>query len=896
MIVLNLSIMLNCNLFAQRNNEQFLTVNVKNASPVEVFKEIENQSDYRFIYNAASFDDLGHTISLNLNNKSLQEVLSHIKRQVPLKFKQSGYSIAVAVKKPPINQIVISGIITDASTGEHLISANIYNTRTYDGTVSNNYGYYSLKQNAGSIEITCSYLGYKTFSKVIDLTDDHRLDIALEPSLVIEEVIISGSAFDNKVSSSQTSMVKLPLKSLKNLPVLLGETDVIKGLQLMPGVQGGAEGASGMYVRGGSADQNLILLDGVPVYNANHLLGIFSVFNGDALNSVSMYKGGFPARYGGRLSSVVDVRMKEGNTEKVRANATIGLLTSKINIDGPISDKTTFLVSGRRIYYDLLFYPVLFLASKIYPDTKILAVFYFYDFNAKISHRFNKNNRIYLSTYTGVDNYSLKYRYIMNVSYNSDLSEQISIEKMGLKWGNIITSARWNHIFQSDLFSNLTLTYSRFKFKVVEDYFDESKTTDNSFSKRNYYEHFSQIQDLGIDYDFDFIANSNHYLRFGCKGILHLFLPGGLSSGRQSFNDSGSEVVDSVMGTRKIPSLEIHSYIEDDFEVGEKLKFNVGLHYSTFNTDKKFYQSLEPRLSSRYLITENLSFKLSYMTVSQYLMLVTGNALSRPVDVWVPVEGNLRPQRSWQTAGGFNYSLNSNYLFSLEGFYKEMYNVTEYKDGFGIFHLQGDFTKVLTQGYGESYGVELYGRKKTGKTTGWISYTLSWANRRFDDIGGGDPYPYSYDRRHQLNIILEHKINDKWDFGANWIFGTGYPLTISEGTFVSIYDLGHPYRDKIERTTEIIGNRNNYRLSNYHRLDINFNCKKIKKQRERTWSLGVYNTYFHQNPFMVIEEKALGIYKGLNYNRLKELSMLVFVPYFRWCIHFNKIQQQPDEL
>jgi len=779
----------------------------------------------------------------------------------------------------------ISGTVTDASTGEHLISASIYNQKNFEGTVSNYYGYYTLKQEKGEVVFTCSYLGYETFTKTIDLKEDIRLNIALEPNLTLEEITVESSAPINNVRNTQTSMVELPVKSLKSLPVLLGETDVIKGLQLMPGIQGGTEGTSGLYVRGGSADQNLILLDGVPVYNVNHLFGIFSVFNGDALNSVTMYKGGFPARFGGRLSSVVDIRMKEGNNEKVKGELTIGLLASKLSVDGPINDKTTFFLSGRRTYFDLFTYPIQIIASSAMEDTRIWGGYYFYDMNAKVSHRYNENNRFYVSCYSGSD------RFFMRDSYKYDEWGSTSSykDKVGLNWGNITSSARWNHIFRSDLFSNATLTYTRFKFKVFEDYQSEYSSIEEKSTNNYYYEYFSQIQDLSLNHDIDYILNTKNYVRFGYSGTMHLFSPGIFAMKDEYYYEGGSEVNDTASGAKDMPSIEAHAYIEDDFSVGSKLKFNCGLHYSAFGVENNFFQSLEPRISARLLVSPDLSFKVSYVSMKQYLMLLTSNSLSLPTDLWIPVSGDLKPQKSWQTAGGLTYSLKNKYLFSLEGFYKEMFNVTEYKEGAGIFNMQGEFDQALTQGYGDSYGMEMYIRKNSGKTTGWISYTLSWANRHFSQVSDGQIYPYKYDRRHQLNIVINHKISDKWDFGTSWIFGTGYPFTMGKDKFVDINKLMQTYNPSYYQSDfqEAVDVRNNFRMPNYHRLDINFNKKKIKKQRERTWSYGIYNTYAHRNPFLIL--KSYNDRTGKT--ELKQLSILVFVPYIRWSINLNKLDK-----
>jgi outer membrane receptor for ferrienterochelin and colicin len=577
----------------------------------------------------------------------------------------------------------ISGTITDARTGEPLLSANIYNSETLLGTASNTYGFYSLRQPQGVIPISATFTGYQSFTATLNLTRDTVINIALEPVIELDEVVVSGQSPLQNVRSTQMGTIQLSPAKTDILPALLGETDIIKTFQLMPGVQGGTEGTSGFYVRGGGPDQNLILLDGVPVYNVSHLFGFMSVFNSDAIRNVTLIKGGFPARYGGRLSSVLDIRMKEGNNQEFKGNASIGLISSKLTLEGPIkSDKTSFMFSGRRSYVDLLSYPFQMAANKKQGANEKFWVGYFLqDFNAKINHTFNDQHRLYLSVYTGKDKFFLNDKYEYSNAYSSydgqgsHESHAASIhykskDKVRLQWGNTTGALRWNNIINNQLFANLTATVSNYKFKISEDYEEENTDLiENTTKKYSYfYEYYSQILDYGLKADFDFVPSPRHYLRFGMHNTLHYFSPGVTIN--KDYYDSGSTPIDTIYGNKNIPANEMMVYVEDDITLSPAIRLNAGLHYSNFNVQGTTYHSLEPRLSARFMLTNRLSAKASYTHMQQYLHLLANSSMGLPTDLWVPATKKIKPQKSRQAALGLAYAPNTIYEISLEGYYK----------------------------------------------------------------------------------------------------------------------------------------------------------------------------------------------------------------------------------
>ena len=722
----------------------------------------------------------------------------------------------------------IAGYMKDAESGESLIGANIFNLQSKDGTSANQFGFYSFTQAAGEIQMVVSYVGYQSETLKFDLQQDTTINFNLLPN-TLDEIVISGNSMEEIQQQTQMSRVNVSIQEIKKLPALLGEVDVLKTLQLLPGVQSGNEGTSGVYVRGGGPDQNLILLDGVPVYNASHLFGFFSIFNADAINNVEIIKGGFPARYGGRLSSVIDISMKDGNHNEFHGEGSIGLVSSKLTLEGPINKgKTSFIVSGRRTYIDLLARPIIKAAS----EGDDVVGYFFYDFNAKLNHRFSDKDQVYLSLYTGDDKAYNRFRY----SYSDGQGSSESLEKSGLQWGNVISAFRWNRVWNNKLFSNTTLTFSRYRFKVFQEY--EDKTTRNGETENDYYynAYNSGIRDFAGRIDFEYLPNPSHQIRFGLSTINHLFTPGVLSYQDQD--------VDTLVGSSRVNANEMALYFEDEISVSKRLNLNLGLHLSAFAVEGELYTSLQPRFSARYLLTPTLSVKASYAEMAQFVHLLTNSGIGLPTDLWVPSTSLIEPQQSQQVALGIAKNLNNKFELSVEGYYKKMQNLIEYQEGASFLNVDKDWQTKIEVGDGESYGIEMLLQKKMGRTTGWLGYTLSWTWRQFDNLNFGERFPYRYDRRHDLSLAITHELSKKVDFSAAWVYGTGNAVTLPVSTYPrpgNNYGFGFEIRD--------YESRNAFRMPSYHRLDINFTFKKKKKKWERAWHIGVYNLYSRQNPF-----------------------------------------------
>ena len=773
-------------------------------------------------------------------------------------------SVSIFFTQAKAQKHTISGYIKDKDTGEVLIGANIYTKPDLKGTTSNTYGFYSLTLPQDSVHIVFSFVGYQPVTSGIFLDKDIELNIELSSSIELNEIVVTGE--EDIQQQSQMSSITVPVKQIQKLPALMGEVDVLKVLQLLPGVQSGTEGSSGLYVRGGGPDQNLILLDGVPVYNASHLFGFFSVFNADAINNVELIKGGFPARYGGRLSSVVDILMKEGNAKEFKGTANIGLIASKITLEGPIkNEKTTFLISARRTYIDILARPII----KIANDGNGTAGYYFYDLNAKLNHKFSSKDRLFFSGYLGNDKAYSRYKDEYYDNYSNSTYKYN--EEAGLKWGNIISAVRWNHLFTPKLFSNVTLTYSRYNFNVFEE--SNSSTTGSSGTTDDNYAiaYNSGINDWAAKVDFDFIPTPNHYVRFGVSAIQHHFNPGVLSF--------QSTEIDTVAGSFKKDAFEFASYIEDDFKVIEALKLNAGVHFSGFNVDGKTYYSIQPRLSLRYLLPNGVAIKASYAQMAQYIHLLTNSGIGLPTDLWVPSTNKIEPQFSTQYALGGAKTINKTYEVSVEGYYKEMSNLIEYKDGASFTSVNEDWQDKVEIGNGRSYGIELFAQKKLGRLTGWLGYTLSWTDRQFDNINFGEPFPYRYDRRHDISITSVYKLSDHVELAGAWVFGTGNAVSLPTDTYLHITNNNFYYE---EANIDYYDSRNGFRMTNYHRLDLSISWIKQKKHGIRRLTLGVYNLYNHKNPFYM----DLGYDYATQQRKFVQYSLIPILPSISYRFDF----------
>jgi hypothetical protein len=770
-------------------------------------------------------------------------------------------------------RFTISGYIKEAISGESLIGVNIFLSDHKTGTVTNTYGFYSITLPAtDSVELVASYIGYAPRTFKIPLKNDVELNIELKANLLLDQVTISADRTEKQSESVQMSTVKLQAAQVKNVPSLLGEKDVLKVLQLLPGVQKGTEGSSGIYVRGGGPDQNLIILDDAIVYNASHLFGFFSLFNGDALKSVELTKGGFPARYGGRLSSVVEMNMKEGNKEEWHGEGGIGLISSRMTVEGPlIKGKSSILLSGRRTYADLLIKPF---------QGKSKTGYYFYDFNAKVNYDFGRKDKLYISGYFGKDNFFLKEN---TTSYK---------QNAGFRWGNGTATVRWNHLFTNKLFSNASAIFSDYTFAIY------SKMKDIKENQNYYAEYYSGIRDYTIKYDIDYIPNPKHWFKAGAIVINHRFNP-------HAFVEKQEEADTTTRNIKYINGIETAIYTEDTWQPFSTLKINGGIRLTGFYATENSYHFVEPRLSLAWRLRNDFVLKGSYATMHQFVHMISNTGISLPTDLWVPTTNRTKPQQSQQIAIGFVRDFSTkNISFSMEGYYKKMNNTLAYKEGasFLEFDEPGSASSInwennVTAGHAWSYGMEFLLQKKIGKFTGWIGYTLSWTQMQFDSINFGRKYFARYDRRHDISVVGTYKFSDHITLSGTWVYGTGNALTLPASEYYipeqkpSGFTNPYHYNGKVNDLSE----KNNFRMAPYHRLDLGIQFHKMKKWGERIWEISVYNAYNRQNPFFYRSTTKTEIkYKPgtteiESYNQygiLKQVSLFPVIPSVTYSLKF----------
>lgn len=705
----------------------------------------------------------------------------------------------------------LNGTLRDIGTGETLIGANVYIPSLQTGTTTNTYGYYSIKLPANQdIVVQFSYTGYQTIEQTINIKEDTKLDIELSSGENLDEIVISGESNKEIINNTQMSVTKLTTKEAKKLPALFGEVDIIKTLQLKPGIQSGGEGTSGLLVRGGGVDQNLFILDEATVYNASHLFGFFSTFNSDAVKNVELFKGGFPAEYGGRLSSVIDVRLRDGNRKKFSGTGGLGLISSRLTLEGPIvKDEGSFIVSGRRTYVDI-FTEQINRSNEGNPNAIQIPAYYFYDLNAKANYDITENDRIYLSGYLGRD-----YFRFGNGDFNFNFN-----------WGNITTTARWNHVFNSKLFMNTTYTFS-----------DYDYTLSNAFNQFEF-ELGSGIQDQATKIDFSYTPSNQHFIQFGASAVHHTF-----DIGRANAN-SESGIIEFSAGT-EYKAWEFGAYVADEWEVNNHIKLDFGVRASGFYNDDKFYYGFEPRFASKFSVAENVSLKASYARMYQYIHLVSNSGASLPTDIWYPSDQVVAPQFSDQVAAGVSWAINDDWLFSNELYYKWLSNQVDFKDNANLF-VNEELNQEFVFGRGWSYGNEIYLEKKNGKLTGWVGYTLAWSYRQFDDILDGEPFPYRFDRRHDASVVVLYEINKKYTITGSWVYSTGNATTVPEGFFVLQSPQGEDFRI-IPTYTD----RNSYRMPAYNRLDLGFVINFNHKWGTSDLTISVYNAYDRRNPYFL---------------------------------------------
>lgn len=762
-------------------------------------------------------------------------------------------------------KFTLSGYVRDSLSGETLIGATVSVNGHGKEIVSNQFGFYSITLPRGNYVVITTFAGYEMQQLAITLDRDIEQNFYLSVKPVLQEVIVSARKRDGNVTTAQMGKIDLSINQVKSVPVLLGETDLLKTLQLLPGVRNAGEGNTGMYVRGGGPDQNLILLDDAIVYNTGHLFGFFSIFNSDAIKNISLVKGGMSAQYGGRLSSVLDVAMKEGNLNKFEAEGGIGAIASRISIQGPIKkNKSSFIISGRRTYIDLLAKPFISEKSDFYGSG-----YYFYDFNAKVNYIFSEKDRLYLSGYFGRDVFT--YRNARRAF------------KADIPWGNTTATLRWNHVFSRKLFANTTLVYNDYAFSFG--------ATQNDFNIKL----SSGIHDWSAKTDFDLYASPQHKLRFGASFTHHTFTPNSLSGNQGDNQFSPDNELRKYAGETGI-------YLQDDWEIGKRIKLNAGLRYSRFvqlgpykifsndingnktdsiaygrNKPVKSYFGFEPRFTARYAINDETSIKAAVTKNMQYIHLVSNAGSTLPTDLWVPSTYRVKPQISWQYAAGLFKNFGNNMLeTSVEVYYKRMHNQIEYREGYtpSLKDPEEDFVF----GKGWSYGTELFINKTRGKLTGWIGYTLSWTWRRFDTLNDGIKFPSKYDRRHDLSVVGTYQLNKKWKLSAVFVYGSGNAVSLPERFYV----IGGVFTQEYSKI-------NQYRLSPYHRMDISATFSPRKKPRrkwQQSWVFSIYNVYSRQNPYFIYFSQEGSPYDGTLNMQTQQVSLFPIIPAVTWNFKF----------
>lgn len=766
-------------------------------------------------------------------------------------------------------QYTLSGYIEEAESQERLVGVSIYDADNFIGTTSNEYGFYSIRLPADTpMRLRSTHIGYADDEREIRLNSDTTINIVLSPDTQTLNTATVTAERSPIHRTSEMSTLKLSIKKVEELPIFLGEPDIMKTLQLMPGIQGGTEGTGDLHVRGGSPDQNLILLDGTPIYNASHLFGFFSVFNTDALKDVTVHKGGFPARYGGRLSSVINIISKDGDMQDWKGSWGIGLLSSRFLVEGPLKkDKTSLLITGRSTYYDLIMRPIVAFA----PETNI-PVYGFQDINAKINHKFSEKDRLFFSLYGGVDRFS-------STIVDTDDGGGRSEATFGLKWGNWAATMRWNHLYNQRLFSNVSLYYTRYNFQASTALTETDSTETSGFSQI----YNSMIRDLGLKADWSYIPSPKHYIRFGVSGVYHNFQP---TATQFSVDDPANISIDSMVGSPTIATLEPTIYIEDEWSPHPKIRANLGLHGSMFTNSSFSYTSLQPRVSLSVQTHKNWSTKASFSTMTQYIHLLSNTGVGLPTDLWVSSTANVEPQQSWQAALGIAGDLNEGaYELEIEGFYKENQNVIEYLEGTNFLEdgPETDFIAAgvetwedkITAGRGIAYGAEFLLKKNKGKLNGWLAYTYSHSNRQFERLNRGEVFPYLYDRRHDISLVGTYRIGEKINLSANWNYTSGRPVTVPQTVFQAHPEASLNANAPLQEFTD----RNGYRLAPHHRLDISINLYKNKKRGKRTLSFALYNVYSRLNPFFV--------YVDGRTPELNQITLFPILPSFNYKFVFK---------
>ncbi len=764
----------------------------------------------------------------------------------------------------------VSGYVEDSITGERIIGAYVIDSISKEITFTNDYGYFALNIGGEDMALRASYIG--SSSDIISLTSrrDTMLILKLSVSKNIEEVVVLSNQYKNSVGSPLGQSI-IPVKSLLAMPAL-GEPDLLKSIQNQPGIKGGVEGSSGIFVRGSGGGENLFMLDDVPIYNVNHLYGFFSTFNSSAIKHIKLLKGGFPARYGGRTASIIDVRSLDGNNASYSGEVSISLLSSRATIEGPvIKDKTTFLLSARRSYIDVFANPFknINVISDGFPS------YFFYDVNFKMAHTFNRKNRLYLSWFKSKDNMLTEEEYVESVT---DVENFYENRTSNSGWDNMVSSLRWNHVFNSRFFSNTTIAHSRYNYFTVDQYEStEVNHQKNEAVSANYLSDYSSdIEDFIFKMDFDYYWNSN-VVKFGIGNIFHSLNPG--TNAYHIRDEKINEASDTLFVNEQVDVHEPYSYVEFEWRTSQSLNLNAGLRQSGIVSQNHRSINFEPRFRINYNLLPNIAIKGGYSRMYQYLHLLTSYGLSMPSDLWVPAVKDLRPLSSDQVNAGVAYSFGEDFLLTAEVYYKWLYHTTDYRNGESMINNPAPWHTKVTQGSGIAKGLELLLEKQSGRLHGHINYTLSASNREYDALNNGHKFSFMYDRLHDLAVSVNYKISDKLNFSALWVYGTGYPVSLPVEKYlpaIGVYNMSSEYGGEIA----FYPSRNNSRLPQYHRLDLGLRYVKKKAKVEHHIGFDVFNAYNRKNPVFMY-------FGGYRVKSLHYQSLLPIIPSVSYTYKFN---------
>lgn len=832
---ISLSLLLAASLTMQA---QKVSIKAQDKPAEKVFAELMNQSGRNFIYPAGLLKSLKVTVSAS--NETLERVLDRMLAGSGIGYRLRGNNVLLFRKETPKpTKATLSGFVREEATGEAIPGVTVCVQPYGIRTATNAQGFYSLTVPAGDVRVSFAGAGYDDYTTGdFKLTTSRRLDVSLaENATMLDGVTVIGNPnSDRAVNSAEIGSMNVSRSSILTTPVIFGESDLVKTLQLEPGVSAGVEGMAGMYVHGGSSDENLYMLDNIPLYQVNHFGGLFSAFNTEALRNVDFYKSSFPAKYDGRLSSYIDVNTKDGNMEEHHGSVKLGLTSAAVNVDGPIrKGKTSYSIAARRSWYDVLSLPASIIASSFMEDLKIRFGYAFTDLNAKINHRFSDRSRAYAMFYYGEDYIHLKQdEYFYK-------SRELETDKSNLRWGNIVASAGWNYVLTPNLFGEITGAFTRYSSHLFHS--EESLLKEDGEYVRDTYDKVNtrnHIHDWILKCDFDWRPHPSHRITFGGGYTRHSFLP---SLTRRHIENGGitASVQDRV---HSYGANEMNLYAGADWTPMSQLRINYGLHYSLFNIDGKTHDALSPRLSFRFHTGGNWAVKGGFSRTVQYVHQLMQSSISLPTDQWVPIVGDQRPQTADKIAIGGYYTFNNQYTFSAEAYYKWMDNLLEYADEYYLLPPDAEWSSQLTAGKGTAKGIDFKVSKDFGKVTGHIAYSLLWADRQYADKNGGRKFPARFDNRHKINVLVDWKISQKWELSASWTGMSGNRITLPTQMWQDpILGLWH-----YEMT--LPAKENNFRLPFYHRLDLNFR----RNTKHGYWNFSLYNAYCNMNTITVIRD------------------------------------------